>query len=146
MAPGARFSHYDGAEKHRNDMHKYVGSYKGDLGYFHDRPFPTSELGAKFEYADLVQNGFVPQDISELNHVNWWKKRFQGKMLLNSRVLPSKDNKLPNNNFIYMMPTGIKKRDYTAAQLVNMLKALAKARRQRQIRITGKGLRFGISK
>ncbi|GFT84560.1 hypothetical protein TNCV_714141 [Trichonephila clavipes] len=40
----------------------------------------------------------------------------------------------------------VKKRDYTAAQLVNMLKALAKARRQRQIRINGKGLRFGISK
>ncbi|CAL1289493.1 unnamed protein product [Larinioides sclopetarius] len=117
-----------------------VESYKGNLGYFHDRPLPKSKLGVRYVYPK-AQEGFVPADLSSLNHVYWWKKRYGSSAVDGAPYYQDEDK-----NNIVTMHSGIKKRDYTAAQLVNMLKALAKTRRQRQIRITGKGLRFGISK
>ncbi|GBM52138.1 hypothetical protein AVEN_189327-1 [Araneus ventricosus] len=117
-----------------------VGSYKGNLGYFHDRPLPKSKLGIRYVYPK-AQEGFVPADLSALNNVYWWKKRYGSSAVDDAPFYRDEDK----NNFVTVR-TGIKKRDYTAAQLVNMLKALAKTRRQRQIRIAGKGLRFGISK
>ncbi|XP_055929375.1 uncharacterized protein LOC129960185 [Argiope bruennichi] len=117
-----------------------IGSYKGSLGYFHDRPFPKNKLGVRFLYPK-AQEGFVPADLTALNNVYWWKKRYGSSA---AEDVPYYRNE--ENNMDDTMHNGIKKRDYTAAQLVNMLKALAKTRRQRQIRIAGKGLRFGISK
>ncbi|GFS38180.1 uncharacterized protein NPIL_545421 [Nephila pilipes] len=121
----------------------YIESYKQSLGQFEDAPFPKNKLRVKFY--PKSQDGFVPVDMTSLNNVYWWRKRFQGLKGSTAEDIPYYDNVDPK--VVDLFNTGtVKKRDYTAAQLVNMLKALAKARRQRQIRITGKGLRFGISK
>ncbi|GFQ83539.1 uncharacterized protein TNCT_264491 [Trichonephila clavata] len=126
-----------------DSRNNYIDSYKQSLGKFEDKPFPKSKLGAKFY--PRIQDGFFPVDMTSLNHVYWWKKRFQGLKGSSAEDLPYYDT--VDSKVMDLFNSGtVKKRDYTAAQLVNMLKALAKARRQRQIRINGKGLRFGISK
>ncbi|XP_042907555.1 uncharacterized protein [Parasteatoda tepidariorum] len=101
------------------------------------------EFRPQFPVYSSFQDGFVPTDISALDNIYWWKKRFPHYKSGPVEDIPFFDDTDSLDGYI---TGGVNKRDYTAAQLVNMLKAIAKARRQRQIRIAGKGLRFGISK
>ncbi|KAG8185637.1 hypothetical protein JTE90_018514 [Oedothorax gibbosus] len=125
----------------------YIQSYRKNLGTYADQQLTKDKLGAKFPVYTSIQDGFVPTDLAALDSVYWWKKRFPGERSSFIEEVPLYSDNDESNMIDTFDTTGsVNKRDYTAAQLINMLKALAKARRQRQVRITGKGIRFGISK
>ncbi|XP_054714283.1 uncharacterized protein LOC129223929 [Uloborus diversus] len=112
-----------------------------------DKPYVSEDVRSTVSDFSRFKGdgGYNPPGFADLNKVYWWEKRFNNNHIIApSKDIPFFDDDDPND--IIMNKGFVKKRDYTAAQLVNMLKNLARARRHRVNHVVGKGLRFGISK
>ncbi|KFM77497.1 hypothetical protein X975_14776, partial [Stegodyphus mimosarum] len=85
--------------------------YDSILEGLNDKASARRELRIPLPVYTKVQGGFVPPELTSLDKVYWWNKRFSDFDNLSPDDIPYVENDDENNDII---TGGVKKRDYTA--------------------------------